>query len=224
MVPVLVILTFVGVVLFFYIRDALVERAAKTQRIQANGTAVPATIPAGYRLCSNHLWVQELSTGSGRIGVDELLQRFIGRPDRITLKNPGDVVSRGESLAVISRDGKELHLASPFDAQVTRTNDELAASPGLIGDDPYRNGWFYQLTPLGKAMDNVAQKHGLDAINWLSSEFVRLRDYLQRYLPKPEPVGATLADGGELRPGLIDFLGQDDINNFERDFLEAKQN
>jgi glycine cleavage system H protein len=224
MVPVLVILTFVGVVLFFYVRDTLVERAAKTRLIQANGTAMPAAIPAGYRLCSNHLWVQQLSTGSGRVGVDELLQRFVGRPDRISLKNPGDIVSRGESLAVISRDGKELHLVSPFDAQVTRINDELLAAPGVIGDDPYRKGWFYQLTPLGKAFDTAAQKAGADAVNWLAGEFVRLRDYLQRYLPKPEPVGATLADGGELRPGLIDYLGQGDINNFEKDFLQAKQN
>lgn len=221
MVPVLVILTFVGVVLFFYLRDTLVERSVKKKMIRANGTAAPAAIPAGYRLCTNHLWVQELSTGSGRIGVDELLQRFVGRPDRISLKNPGDVVTRGESLAVINRDGKELHLVSPFDAQVTRINDELLNTPGMIGDDPYRNGWFYQLTPLGKALDCETYKRGLDAVNWLAGEFVRLRDYLQRYLPKPEPVGATLADGGELRPGLIDFLDQEDINSFEKDFLET---
>ena len=160
MVPILVLLTFVGVLLFFQIRHSLRERAHKVTLINDSYCIAAHAIPSGYSLSGNHLWIQKLSSGTTRIGVDELLQRFIGVPDRIELKSPGHVISRGESLAVIERDGKELHLRSPFDAQISRTNVDLVEDPNVVSSDPYRMGWLYQLTPLNSSEGQEISRKG----------------------------------------------------------------
>lgn len=219
MVLVLVLLTFIGVILFCYIRQSLRERAQKVSPAGETNDIAAHAIPSGYGLCCNHLWIQELPSGARRIGVDELLQRFIGVPDRIDLMSPGHIVTRGESLAVIQRDGKELHIKSPFDAQVSRTNMQLVATPNVVSSNPYRVGWLYQLARLDPGRDRDTSRKGYDAVKWLTDESLRLTDFLQKHLTRPEPVGITLADGGTLRTGLMDYLNQEQIIEFEETFL-----
>jgi len=104
-------------------------------------------IPQGIYFSKNHTWTHLRESGAAKVGVDDFLQHVIGDLQLSGLKAPGDTIKKGELLAEIEQDGKQLKVYSPISGEVLETNDLLLESPEVINMDPYDKGWLYQVKP-----------------------------------------------------------------------------
>ncbi len=58
----------------------------------------------------------------------------------------GMKVVKGEVLARIIQDGKELEITSPLTGEIEQVNAALGENPGGLNEDPY-GSWLYEIQP-----------------------------------------------------------------------------
>lgn len=219
MVVIFVFLTFVAVAILV----PIIQKSLKTKKIEQmmseHAFGLKFAFPLEYQFSPGHVWLNKESQNSYKVGMDELLERFIGSPDKVFMMNTGDKVKKGEQIAVVKKGNKEIYIKSPITGEIEEINKELSDSPGMIVEDPYKKGWIYKIKSFEKIMDVNNIKTKLKAKYWLTEEMNRLKDFAMGNLPQPVAVGETLLDGGELNSGLIDHLDQKSISLFEEQFL-----
>jgi glycine cleavage system H protein len=223
MVALLVALTFVSLLIIDGVIKKQAEKKAVRVTQKAGMTKHSFAFPLGYFFSPGHVWVNLKSTGSLRVGLDELVQTFLGHEGRIMLKKPGDTINKGETLAVLSKGEKELHVLSPVAGRIQETNSNLEEHPEALSDNPYEKGWFYEVTPFQFDDDIRDLKVAYSAKSWLKDEFQKLKDFIQLNQPQVALANQTLSDGGILADGLIDHLDQRTVENFEQNFLMNPQ-
>lgn len=210
MVALLVLLTLILFITIDYFASHRKTHAVTLAEGAAMGVAIPESPtphvavggthsntllpPAGVFLTRTHQWVRLLSGGMLRIGVDPLQVKALGTADKIKLPKPGARVHRGDPLATLSRQGRQLTLHAPVDGRIVSVNQE-ATRPQELESAPYRNGWLYEIAPTSLNLSFLERAfRDRDAENWLRSELRRLRDFLAIGL-EPAPA-AVLQDGG----------------------------
>lgn len=231
MVAILVVLTIV----LFVAADLAVQRvrARRAAPAKAAGGASPAdlilpglqperfNVPAGLFFHPGHTWVNLLFSGHVKVGVDDFLQRLLGRVDAITLPPQGVEVKAGEPFAVLHQGARRLALLAPVSGVVAAVNGEVAKAPGLLRRDPYTRGWLVALQPQGLAAGLAGLTVGEGALSWLRAELARMRDFLRETLEahRDAVVGATAADGGLTADGLLERLDDAGWTEFQSRFL-----
>ena len=218
MVAILVALTFILAVAI----DALIRRR---QRAKAPVPAIAKPIPRfplGYFLTPGHVWLNLHPSGKLFMGLDELIQRTLGRVSQISLRKEGEKIEKGEVLAVLSHGDRDIRLFSPIDGTIEKTNAMLEKSPQNFMTSPYKNGWFYVLRPkdLAESLHHfvVADK----AKAWWSQELKRLRDFVRARIPQEALAGATLLDGGPPLDEIVEHLDNESFEEFEALFLQPQ--
>ena len=137
-----------------------------------------------------HTWVQPQEDGTFTIGLDEFAGHLIGKPDSMELPAKGN---RLESNAIAWRMKKNGHLI-----QVRAPLDGTVVATGGNGD-----GWYLRVRP--QAPVNLRHLlHGPEVPRWLAGEVQRLQ------LQLSAPDKPCLADGGVLKPELMDALPEAD--------------
>lgn len=185
---------------------------------------VPAAVfPDDYLLSPGHLWLDRESPGRTKLGVDELIVSFFHQPDHIHLKRPGEIITTGETMAILRKDDKEMYLVSPLSGVVVQTHSVLANAPETLAMDPYKLGWLYVVKPQRPDWVIEGLRTGKEARKWMIDELARLKDFVVRYRPQPVLQYPTLSDGGRLVEGFFDQMDQDAIEMFEREFHTASQ-
>lgn len=126
-----------------------------------------------------HTWAKPEQDGTYTVGLDELGEAVVSRPDVIELPAPGARV-RTNGTAWTARKGPDtLRFLSPLDGVVLETNG---------GED----GWRLRVKPEpGSKTTHLLV--GKEAVAWFRSEFQRLQEMLG-----DRTIGAALADGGVL--------------------------
>ena len=56
--------------------------------------------------------------GMIRLGIDDFLQHVTGTITRIMMKEPGEIVRRGEKILTLTKFGKQLSLYSPVSGTI----------------------------------------------------------------------------------------------------------
>jgi glycine cleavage system H lipoate-binding protein len=181
------------------------------------------TIPAGVFFHRGHTWVNLLFSGQVKVGVDDFLQKLLGRIDAVTLPPQGIEVKAGQPFAVLHQGDRQLALLAPVSGVVSAVNAEAAKAPGLLKRDPYTRGWLVALQPkdLGAALPGL--QLGERAVAWLGSELGRMRAFLQDTLAahRDAAVGLTAADGGLTADGLLERVDDAAWADFEARFLRG---
>ena len=116
----------------------------------------------------NHMWMQivDKEEGTWKIGVSDLLVQEMGDILRVTLAVlPSDALKEygtedefdfadvaeefGESDVLFSLRSADSHetFHSPCAGKVLEVNNELEASPDLVTDDTYSEGWVLLISP-----------------------------------------------------------------------------
>lgn len=220
MVAILVAVTFllaVGI-------DALI-RARQRRSVEAQvPSRAPARLtprfPLGYFLTPGHVWLNLRPSGKLLMGLDELIQRAIGRVGRVDLRKQGEKIQKGEVVAVINQGDRDIRVYSPIDGTIEKTNTVLEKSPGRFLENPYLNGWFYLVRPanLSESLGDfvVADK----AKAWWSRELKRLREFVQVRVPHNALAGVTLLDGGFPLDEIVHHFDEKALEEFEVSFLE----
>jgi len=95
----------------------------------------------------NQIWFKELGDGTVRLGMTAVATAMAGKLVSFTPKGVGKEVKAGKSCATVES-GKWVGPAKTAAAgEVVAVNDAVVATPSLVNDDPYGNGWLIVLKP-----------------------------------------------------------------------------
>lgn len=233
MVAILVVFT----IILFVAADLVVQwvrarraRPALASQPKAAGLAdllVPSlqlerfSLPGGLFFHRGHTWANLLFSGQVKVGVDDFVQKLLGRIDAIRLPPVGAEVKQGQPFAAVRQGGRTALLPAPVDGIVCAVNGELAKVPGLIKRDPYTRGWLMAVRPTNLTANFSHLTIGEGALAWLKAELARLREFLHvtLTLERDALVGTTAADGGLAADGLLEHLDNETWADFQSKFL-----
>ena len=127
------------------------------------------TILSDRKYTRNHLWMQivDKEEGTWKIGVSDLRIQEMGDILRVTLAVlPSDALvdnaaaddeydfadvaeefSEGDILFSLNAAGVKDNFHSPCAGKVLEVNNELEATPELVTDDTYSEGWIILIAP-----------------------------------------------------------------------------
>ncbi len=209
MVPVLVLLTFAVFILVDVALKRKRERVAAAETVVLAAPALEAAAPipaAGYRLPGGvfvhggHTWAFLESSGEARVGIDEFARGVIGRIDRIEVPAPGATLRQGERAFTVVQGRKRIEFVSPLDGVVAAVNSD----PGALRGDVYQAGWLLAVAPANLVHNLKKLRIAADATAWLEKETRRFVEFMALHYARPQEVGVTMADGGQVAAGALE--------------------
>ena len=220
----LAIITFLALLIpFWVLLNKQVKIGKKFQKALGVLSANVLRIPQGLFYCENHTWTHLEKSGAAKVGLDDLLLHITGEVKFRNLKNPGELIKKGELLTEINQKGKQLRIYSPISGKVLNTNSIINESPEILNEDPYGNGWIYKIKPSNWITETNTYFLAEEATNWSTKELQRFKDFLAVSMKKysPEPSMIVLQDGGELRDNSLSELPNEIWQDFQNSFLIA---
>jgi len=140
------------------------------------------------------------------VGIDALAAALLGVPAALRRQHDGHAVAKGDAVVGLDLAHGSLPLAAPTAGGSLRLNDAAERRPQLVVEDPYGEGWLFELR--GRATKPPVL---VDAAAALDQSRLDLRHFGRRaalgLLAGLDDVGATLADGGEPFTDLRLMLG-----------------
>jgi len=97
--------------------------------------------------CVHHMWVEVLSSGRVRIGMDPLGLETSGTLAQLDLLAVGVSFARGEHFGSLEAEKFVGPLVAPVSGRITAVNDEAIVNPGFIENDPFGAGWMIEVEP-----------------------------------------------------------------------------
>ncbi|RZE92642.1 glycine cleavage system protein GcvH [Streptomyces albidoflavus] len=104
-------------------------------------------IPEELKYTEEHNWVRVLPGGAAQVGITSYAQTQLGDIVFVELPKVGQALDTGQAMGVIESVKAATDLYSPLAGKVTAVNDELEASPELINEEPYGDGWMVEIQP-----------------------------------------------------------------------------
>jgi glycine cleavage system H protein len=218
----LIIITFLILIIPFWF--AINKKARITKHLKhAMGilSAGVLRIPLGMFYSKNHTWTHLEKSGLATVGLDDFLQHITGEVKFYNLKNPGDMIKKGELLTEIDQNGKRLKIYSPVSGQVTIINTTLYEHPGIVNEDPYGHGWIYKIKPTQWIAETEKYFLAEEAVTWTKKELERFKDFLAGSMVKysPESSLVIMQDGGELCDKPLSEMPDEVWQDFQKSFL-----
>ena len=124
---------------------------AKTSKI-LNEASI--SVSKGLYYDKTHTWAFMERNGSVKMGIDDFLVHVTGSLNRITLKNPGDKIRKGEPILSIIQNGKQLTINAPISGTIKSCNDQLIEDVSIIIKSPFQDGWVYTIEPSNWVRDS----------------------------------------------------------------------
>lgn len=100
-----------------------------------------AKLPSDLKYTREHEWLAP----SGRVGITDYAQDSLGDVVFVELPEVGATIEAGDTVGVIESVKSVSDLYSPAAGRVGRVNEELRDKPELINQDPYGEGWIFEL-------------------------------------------------------------------------------
>ncbi len=178
-------------------------------------------IPQGIFYSKNHTWAYLEKSGTARIGLNDLLIHITGDVDVKQIRQPGDVIKKGDLIAEIDHNGKSLSIFAPVSGEIIRANPLLNSNKELLVEDPYGAGWLYSIKPSSWVSEISSLYLAGEATELLKKELVRYKDFLATGMQKYSPNGAmvVLQDGGELSENSLSEMPDELWKDFQKEFL-----
>ncbi|MCE4609959.1 MAG: glycine cleavage system protein GcvH [Desulfurococcales archaeon] len=89
-------------------------------------------------------WVR-VDGDTATVGVTDYAQKKLKDIVGVELPEPGDHVSRGDSVAVVESIKAAADVYAPLTGEITEVNEELYDAPEIINQDPYGQGWLFKI-------------------------------------------------------------------------------
>jgi len=220
----LIIISFFAILIPFWI---ILNKQSRRRRLAAKVTGALKSgdirIPQGVFFSKNHTWAHLEKSGIARIGLDDLLVHVVGDVSLLNLVKPGDSIRKGDPVAQIFHDDKNLTILSPVSGQIVRNNSQLSGRPEILNDDPFRQGWINQIRP-SDWMDETRGFYLAEAAtDWIAGELKRFKDFLVGSAGKysSESSLVALQDGGELREQILAEMPDELWQDFQKQFLST---
>jgi glycine cleavage system H protein len=131
--------------------DSAIRRQVRSPATVGDSAKTPTVAPRGpilkegLKYSSNHLWALSLAPRLFRVGLEPGFATAIGRPRAIVLPSPGQPVRAGQVCVWIVTTGGTLAVEAPTGGSVEAANVLLRESPHLLHQDPFDEGWLYEV-------------------------------------------------------------------------------
>ena len=114
---------------------------------------------SGIKYARDHEWIRIVGD-TGTIGISVYAQEQLGDVVYVELPKVGQKVGRGDQLAVVESVKAASEVFTPVAGEVVEINQDLAAKPEIINQDPEGKGWFARIkladaADLGTLMDEA---------------------------------------------------------------------
>lgn len=178
-------------------------------------------IPKGLFFNRNHTWSHLEKSGVASVGMDDLLLHLTGGVELNYLKERQEKVKRGEPIARISQEGKELVITSPISGEIDRVHSSLEDNAAAISEDPY-SSWLYRIKPEKWQEETKGAMMADQASDWAGKELERFKDYLAETVRENSGEEVVLQEGGELSPYPLKELDGEAWSSFQEKFLKIQ--
>ncbi|MCY4477440.1 MAG: glycine cleavage system protein GcvH [Gammaproteobacteria bacterium] len=104
-------------------------------------------VPTDLKYTSDHEWVRMEDRGTMVVGLTDYAQEQLGDLVYVDTPEVGATFVAGDVCAVVESVKAASDVYSPAGGEVTAVNENLGEDPELISNDPYGNGWLFELAP-----------------------------------------------------------------------------
>jgi glycine cleavage system H protein len=101
--------------------------------------------PEDLKYSIEHEWVRSGNGSRVRVGITEYAADQLGDIVFVSLPEVGDVVSAGDACGELESTKSVSDIFCPVSGVVAGVNSLLEASPETINNDPYGDGWLFEL-------------------------------------------------------------------------------
>jgi len=91
----------------------------------------------------NHIWIKKVKDNLFRIGISDLVQRYLSKIEHINTLPIGSKVRKGEAIGEIEALKTVVDIISPVTGCIVSVNEEIMDNPKLINQDPHR--WILEI-------------------------------------------------------------------------------
>ena len=103
-----------------------------------------AKVPSDLKYAKSHEWVR-LNGDVATIGITDHAQHELTDVVFVELPELGRKLKAGEACAVVESVKTASDIYAPVSGVVVAVNAKAVDSPTLVNDQPYGDGWFFQV-------------------------------------------------------------------------------
>ena len=104
--------------------------------------------PDDLRYTEDHEWARETADGVVRVGITDYAQRQLGDVVLVELPAVGDTVAAGDACGTVESTKSVSEIYPPVAGEVVAVNEALTDEPELVNQEPYGDGWMFDLRPV----------------------------------------------------------------------------
>ncbi|MFB6134911.1 MAG: glycine cleavage system protein GcvH [Halanaeroarchaeum sp.] len=99
-------------------------------------------VPTDLHYMESHEWIDP---DTGRVGISDFAQDELGDIVFVDLPDEGDELAQGEDFGVVESIKAVSDVYSPVSGAVTAINERVFDEPELLNEDPYGDGWLFEI-------------------------------------------------------------------------------
>jgi glycine cleavage system H protein len=101
-------------------------------------------VPADLKYAKSHEWVR-VNGDVAAVGITDHAQHELTDVVFVELPQVGRKLKAGEACAVVESVKTASDIYSPVSGEVVAANQKVVDNPSLVNDQPYGEGWFFQV-------------------------------------------------------------------------------
>ncbi len=101
-------------------------------------------LPENLKYSKDHEWLR-VEGDTAVIGITDYAQNELGDIVFVEVPTVGETLSQGDTLGTIEAVKTVADVYMPVDGEVLEVNPDLDATPELINQDPYGQGWIAKI-------------------------------------------------------------------------------
>ncbi|WP_293818957.1 glycine cleavage system protein GcvH [uncultured Corynebacterium sp.] len=118
-------------------------------------------LPTDFLYSEEHEWVNTSAVVEGetvRVGITHVAAEALGDIVFVELPEVGSEIEAGEAFGEVESTKSVSDIYAPVSGEIVAVNEALEDNAGLINEDPYGEGWLYEVkvTEAGDLMDAEA--------------------------------------------------------------------
>jgi glycine cleavage system H protein len=122
--------------------------------------------PDDLKYTAEHEWIRTPgeSEGSVRIGITHYAQDALGDIVYVSLPEVGETVEGGAACGELESTKSVSDVYAPISGEVVARNGALDSTPELVNNDPYGDGWLFEVVPSdASALDDLMESDAYQA-------------------------------------------------------------
>lgn len=104
-------------------------------------------VPEQLRYTAEHEWVAAGEEDRVRVGITHFAQDALGDIVFLELPEVGAEVTAGSPVGEVESTKSVSEIYAPISGTVVAVNEALVDTPEMVNNDPYGEGWLFELAP-----------------------------------------------------------------------------